>query len=134
MPPALLTAHDPLSAAAAVVPRVDSRTRLDLDPVLDRHRRSHDVTDGTWWPYSRDAADELPSLIAAVDQRRGRTTLRVGVHAEAWEHIPRRLPARGRRIEVRLFHHAAQDLIVLCFAGGEHLALRIVPPDAARGR
>jgi hypothetical protein len=101
--------------------------RLDLDPVAGRHG----VVDGTWWPYSRDAATQLPGLIAAVDQRRGRTTLRVGVHPEAWEHIPRRVPARGRQVDVRLFHHAHADLVILCFAGGEHLALLAVPPAAA---
>lgn len=127
MPTTLLTPRAPLSAVSGTIPRVDSPVRLALTPLPG----PRDVVDGTWWPYSRDATTQLPGLIAAVDQRRGRTTLRVGVHPEAWEHIPRRVPARGRQVDVRLFHHAHVELVVLCFAGGEHLALHVVPPGTA---
>ena len=61
------------------------------------------MVDGAWWPYSRDAAAELPNLIAAVDQRLGRTTLRIGVHQDAWRRIPRRIPARGRQVRIGWF-------------------------------
>ncbi|MFC4016180.1 DUF5994 family protein [Nonomuraea purpurea] len=111
------------------MPRVDSALRLSLHPVLDRRA----VVNGAWWPYSRDAAAELPDLIAAVDQRLGRTTLLVGVHRDAWRRIPHRIPARGRTVRIGGFRHADPHVIVLFFASDEPLALLIIPPDTAAG-
>lgn len=91
------------------------------------------MVDGAWWPGSRDAAAELPALVAAVDQRLGRTTLRVGVHQDAWGHIPRRLPARGRQVRVGWFRHTDPRLITLSFAGGEPVVLLVIPPGTAAG-
>jgi hypothetical protein len=123
MTPAILSQPAPLSPASSVIPTVDSALRLSLHPVLDRRA----VVDGSWWPYSNDADAELPGLIAAVDQRLGRTTLRVGLHRDAWQHIPRRIPARGRRVRVGWFRHTDPRLITLAFAAGEPIVLLIVP-------
>ncbi|WP_146615991.1 DUF5994 family protein [Nonomuraea aridisoli] len=91
------------------------------------------VVDGAWWPCSRDAAAELPALVAAVDQRLGRTTLRVGVHRDAWRHIPDRFPARGRQVRVGWFLSTDPRVITLTFAAGEPVVLLIIPPDTAAG-
>ncbi len=91
------------------------------------------MVDGAWWPGSRDAAAELPALVAAVDQRLGRTTLRVGVHQDAWRRIPRRLPARGRQVRVGWFRHTDPRVITLSFAGGEPVVLLVIPPGTAAG-
>ncbi|MFI6604746.1 DUF5994 family protein [Nonomuraea sp. NPDC050536] len=80
MTPTILTHPKP--------PQVDPALRLTLNPVLDRRA----VLDGAWWPRSRDAAAELPGLVAAVDRLLGRSTLRIGVHKDTWDHIPRRIP------------------------------------------
>ncbi|MFL6052525.1 MAG: DUF5994 family protein [Actinoallomurus sp.] len=100
-----------------------------MDPVL----AGRGPLDGAWWPYSHDAAVELPGLIAAVDQRLGRTTLRVCVHTEAWDHIPRRIPARGRQIEVGRLCGTDPRLMTLMFAGADAVNLLIMPSDSTGG-
>ncbi|MBG0832725.1 hypothetical protein HS041_34050 [Planomonospora sp. ID67723] len=97
--------------------------------MLDRRA----VVDGAWWPYSHDATAELPGLIAAVDRLLGRVTLRVGVHQDAWERIPRSIPARGRHIRVGWFRYADSRMITLVFAAAEPVVLLIIPPGAATG-
>ncbi|MFF4617123.1 DUF5994 family protein [Nonomuraea jabiensis] len=129
MTPTLLSQRAPLGSTLSATPRVDSALRLSLHPVLDRRA----VVNGAWWPYSHDAAAELPDLIAAVDQRLQRTTLLVGVHRNAWRRIPRRIPARGRTVRVGWFRHADPHVIVLFSASDEPVALLIIPPDTAVG-
>ncbi|TMR32218.1 hypothetical protein ETD85_23320 [Nonomuraea zeae] len=92
--------------------------------MLDRRA----TVDGAWWPYSRDAAAELPGLIAAVDQRLGRTTLSVGVYRDSWDHVPRRIPARGREIRVGWIRHADPRVITLIPAGAEPISLLVIEP------
>ncbi|WP_250564518.1 DUF5994 family protein [Sphaerisporangium fuscum] len=129
MTPTLLSQPAPLSPVSSAIPRVDSALRLSLHPVLDRRA----VVDGAWWPYSRDAAAELPGLIAAVDQRLGRTTLRIGLYRDAWRHIPRRIAARGRQVRVGWFRYTDPHVITLIFAAGEPVVLLIIPPGTAVG-
>ncbi|GGL02214.1 DUF5994 family protein [Planomonospora parontospora] len=129
MTPTLLSHPTPLSPTAGAVPAVDSAVRISLDPVLGRR----DALDGAWWPYSRDAAAELPGLIAAIDQRLGRTTLRVGLHPDAWEHIPRRIPARGRQIRVGWFRSTRPHLVTLILADAEPVTLLVIAPDTTQG-
>ncbi|SEG79948.1 hypothetical protein SAMN05444920_104774 [Nonomuraea solani] len=87
--------------------------------------------DGAWWPSSRDAAAELPGLIAAVDRLLERVTLRVGLHGDAWQHIPRRIPAHGRQVRVGWFRYTDPRVITLSFASGEPVVLLIIPSDTA---
>ncbi|MEV5555247.1 DUF5994 family protein [Nonomuraea wenchangensis] len=124
-----LSPHAPLSAASQAIPRVDSALRLSLRPVPDRRA----VVDGAWWPSSRDAAAEMPGLIAAVDRLLDRITLRIGVHRDAWQNIPRRIPARGRQVRVGWFRHTDPRVITLSFAAGEPVVLLIVPSGTAAG-
>ncbi|WP_157252893.1 DUF5994 family protein [Nonomuraea typhae] len=127
--PTLLPLPAPLSPTSAAIPRVDSALRLSLHPVPNRRA----VVDGAWWPYSRDAAAELPALIAAVDQRLGRTTLLVGVSRVAWRRVPSRIPARGRQVRVGCFRHGTPPVIVLFFAAHRPVALLVIPSDTAVG-
>jgi hypothetical protein len=129
MTPTLLSPPKPLTAAASAHPVIDSPLRIRLSPTLDRRA----VVDGAWWPYSRDAAAELPALIAAVDQRLDRITVGIGVHRDAWDHIPRGIPARGRQVRVGRLHHIDPRVITLIFAVGEPVVLLVIPPGAARG-
>ncbi len=96
MTPTLLSQRAPLSSASSAIPLADCALRLSLHPVPNRRA----MVDGAWWPYSRNAAAELPGLIAAVDRLLDRVTLRVSVHGDTWQSIPRRIPARGRQIRI----------------------------------
>ncbi|TKK86552.1 hypothetical protein FDA94_20825 [Herbidospora galbida] len=124
----MTTQRTPIKSVASAMPQADSAVRLSLSPALDRTA----VADGAWWPRSRDATAELPGLIAAVDQRMGRATMRVGLHADAWDDIPHRIPARGRQIRVGWFRHSDPRMITLTLDGRQEVALLVVPPDAER--
>ncbi|MEV4021049.1 DUF5994 family protein [Nonomuraea angiospora] len=119
----------PPSAGAAAVPATQSALRLSLNPVLDQRG----TVDGAWWPHTRDADAELPALISAVDRRLNRAVLRVGLYLDAWDHIPRRIPARGRQVRVGWFRSADPHLITLSIAGTAPITLLVIPPDTANG-
>ncbi|WP_245740331.1 DUF5994 family protein [Nonomuraea maritima] len=106
-----------------------SALRLSLNTVL--HQQG--TIDGAWWPRTRDAGTELPALISAVDQRLGRAVLRVGLHVDAWDHIPRRIQAPGRQVRVAWFRSADPHLITLSFAGTSPVSLLVIPPRTAAG-
>ncbi|GAA2314609.1 DUF5994 family protein [Nonomuraea roseoviolacea subsp. roseoviolacea] len=114
-------------AATADVPTAHPELRLRLNPALDRKG----TVDGAWWPRTRDAAAELPALIAAVGERSGRNVLRVGVHRDAWDHIPHRIPTPGRQVRVGWFRSADPSLVTLSLAGTEPVTLLVVPPGTA---
>ncbi|MFC5814109.1 DUF5994 family protein [Nonomuraea sp. NPDC050478] len=128
MTPTLFSQSAPLSASSAI-PRADSALRLILHPVPNRRA----VVDGAWWPYSRNAAAELPGLVAAADRLLDRVTLRVGVHGDTWQSLTRRIPARGRQIRVSWSRHTDPRLIILSFATGDPVVLLIIPPGTAVG-
>ncbi|MFG1708032.1 DUF5994 family protein [Nonomuraea sp. M3C6] len=119
------TPSSPVTAAATA----HSAFRLSLNPLLDRRG----TVDGAWWPRTRDAAAELPALISAVDQRLGRAVLRVGLYLDAWDHIPRRIPAPGRQVRVGWFRSAEPHLITLSIAGTAPITLLVIPPGTANG-
>ncbi|MEU7002999.1 DUF5994 family protein [Nonomuraea sp. NPDC046570] len=87
--------------------------------------------DGAWWPRSTDAAAELPALIAAVDQRQGEMTLRVGLQVDAWDNIPHRIAAPGRVVRVGWFRSMDGRLVTLSIRGRqEGITLQVIPPQA----
>ncbi|WP_214318158.1 DUF5994 family protein [Nonomuraea sediminis] len=129
MTPTILSYLKPLSAASHAMPPVDSTLRLSLNPVPDRRA----TVDGAWWPYSRNAAVELPGLITTVDRLLDRTTVRIDVHRDAWDHIPRRIPARGRQVRIDVACHVDPRVITLIFAFADPVVLLVIPPDAATG-
>jgi hypothetical protein len=103
------------------------KVRLSLDPDLARRG----AVDGAWWPASYDAGAELPALIAAIDQRLERRVLRVGLHIDTWDNIPRRIAAPGRQIRVGWFRTIDPHVANLISPGIEHLNLLVIPPDTA---
>ncbi|MEO3876530.1 STAS domain-containing protein [Nonomuraea sp. B12E4] len=122
----LFTPTAPLSAAGGAPLTTDSAVRLWLDPALDRRG----TRDGAWWPYSNNAAAELPGLIATVDKCLGQITIRVGLHADIWDDVPYRIPARGRQVMVDCSHGTDPHLLRLTLVGAEPVNLMVVPPDA----
>ncbi|MFI7470184.1 DUF5994 family protein [Nonomuraea sp. NPDC049646] len=66
--------------------------RLSIDPAPNQRN----VADRARWPSSPDASAELPGLVAAVGELLDQVTLRIGIHGDMWQNIPRRIPARGR--------------------------------------
>ncbi|MDP9863099.1 MULTISPECIES: DUF5994 family protein [Streptosporangium] len=125
MTPKLLSRITP--PVVAVPMTTSSAVRLSLD-LVPGHRG---LVDGAWWPYSRNAGVELPGLIAAVDRLLGRPVLRVGLHADVWDGVPRRIPARGRQVEVGPSRSADHRLIRLSVAGMEHVDLLVIPSGTA---
>ncbi|MGP3965715.1 DUF5994 family protein [Nonomuraea sp. 3N208] len=123
----LLSPSTPSNSVTAAAPTAHSAPRLSLNPLVDRRG----TVDGAWWPRTRDAAAELPTLISAVDQRLGRAVLRVGLYQDAWDHIPRRIPARGRHVRVGWFRSADPHLITLSIAGTAPVTLLVIPPGTA---
>ncbi|GAA1292201.1 hypothetical protein Psi02_49450 [Planotetraspora silvatica] len=89
------------------------------------------AVDGAWWPRSTDATAELPGLIAAVDRRTGETTLRVGLHVDAWDAIPHRIPAPGRAVRVGWFRSMDRRLVSLTMRGRDTITLRVIAPETA---
>ncbi|MEV4097224.1 DUF5994 family protein [Streptosporangium saharense] len=124
MTPTVLFNLKPLVSAMPTAPVTGPPVRLCFEPVLDAHATAH----GMWWPYSHDAAVELPGLIAAVDQRLGRTTLLVSVHHEVWQNIPYRVPARGRQVRIDCLRHGGPQVVTLSLTGAERIVLLVVEP------
>ncbi|MEV4398989.1 DUF5994 family protein [Nonomuraea sp. NPDC049607] len=103
--------------------------RLSVDPAPNQRK----VADRARWFSSPDASAELPGLIAAVGELLDRVTLRIGIHGDMWQNIPRRIPARGRQVRIGWFRHIHPRAITVSFATGEPVMLRIIPSRTAAG-
>jgi hypothetical protein len=84
---------------------------------------------GGWWPRSRDATVELPGLIAELSARAGRVT-RVALQVDAFDNIPHRLTAGGRKVRVAWFRSMNMNTVMLTMADRDDLVLLVVPPLA----
>ena len=99
--------------------------RLCLGPALSRRT----LLDGGWWPRSADPAAELPGLIRAIDDRRGRVT-RVMLSPAGWDSQPRWLGGAGRAVPLDWFPGQPAGLLT-AFCGDNHVDLLVVPPGTA---
>jgi hypothetical protein len=98
--------------------------RLRLGPVPSRRT----LLGGGWWPRSADPVAELPGLIRAIDDRRGRVT-RVMLGPEGWDSQPRWLRGAGRAVPLDWFPgQPAGVLTVFCI--DDRVNLLVVPPGA----
>jgi Family of unknown function (DUF5994) len=102
-----------------------SAPRLRLGPALS-HRT---LLDGGWWPRSADPAAELPGLISAIDDRRGRVT-RVMLGPAGWDSQPRWLGGAGRAVPLDWFPGQPAGLLT-AFCDDNHVDLLVVPPGTA---
>jgi hypothetical protein len=105
-----------------------ARPRLRLRP----DRSGFALLDGGWWPRSADPAAELPRLILALDEWRGRIT-RVMLGAADWNASrPRRIrvdgPAGTRVVRLGWFASMPAGLLTAISANGERTDLVTIPP------
>jgi hypothetical protein len=84
---------------------------------------------GGWWPRSRDATAELPGLINELSTRVGRVS-RVALQVDAFDNIPHKLAAGGRKVHVAWFRYMNTNTVLLTMAGRDDLVLLVVPPLA----
>jgi hypothetical protein len=106
--------------------RAPSGARLSLDPATVRQAGIQ----GGWWPRSRDAAAELPGLIAELSTRAGRVS-RVGLQADAFGNIPHKLTVGGRNVAVGWFRYMNEHTVILTMPGRDDLVLLVIPPQAS---
>jgi hypothetical protein len=106
-------------------PPIPPTSRLSLDPALGRGG----ILGGGWWPRSRDAGTELPSLISLLNPQVG-VVVRLGVDARDWDDIPRRMMVGGHRVGVGWFADLNHKIIVTR-GPQDHILLLVVPPYAA---
>jgi len=114
-----------ITFASAHDQSVPDVARLSLDPTGGKR----DGISGGWWPLSRDAALELPGLIAELNARAGRVS-RVGLPVSAFGNIPRRLTVGERKVHVAWFRYMNMHTVLLTMASHDDLVLLVVPPDA----
>jgi hypothetical protein len=105
-------------------PPIPPMSRLSLDPALGRGG----ILGGGWWPHSRDAGTELPSLISLLNPQVG-VVVRLGVDARDWDDIPRRMTVGGHRVGVGWFADLNHKIIVTR-GPQDHILLLVVPPHA----
>ncbi len=103
-------------------------SRISFDPSLTRRG----AVDGGWWPESRNAAAELPGLIAALGARPGVHVHRVAVHGDEWDDIPRRLPAGdGHVIRVNWFTTIPRHTVSVSADSHDTINLLVIPSGTA---
>ncbi len=115
-----------------VVPRQSAPVREPLRLSFDSALSRGGAVDGGWWPRSRNAATELPGLIAALDSRPGVHVRRLSVHVNEWDDIPRRLPAGGSRvIRVNWFTTIPRHTISVTADAHDMINLLVIPSGTA---
>jgi hypothetical protein len=93
-------------------------------------RADRAVLDGGWWPHSYEAADELPGLVRALDERFG-PIRRLLLSSTAWEGQVRRLTVGDRVVRVGWFGSVDPGLLVATTDRGDQIDLLVVPPETA---
>jgi hypothetical protein len=111
---------------SAMPSRSEAAAPGSLDPATVRHAGIH----GGWWPRSRDAAAELPGLIAEPSTRAGRVS-RLAPQADAFGNIPPRLTVGGRKVPAAWFRYMNKHTAILTMAGRDDLVLLVIPPKAS---
>lgn len=99
--------------------------RLRLGPVPSRRT----LLGGGWWPRSADPVAELPGLIRAIDNRRGRVT-RLMLGPTGWDSQPRWLGGAGRAVPLDWFPGQPAGVLT-AFCNGDRVDLLVVPPGSA---
>ena len=120
------TAPDSVSVRSTPISPERIPPRLSFDPAHNRRR----AVNGGWWPQTRDAATELPALIAALDSVPGERVSRLAVHADDWDDIPDRLPGSDRHaIRVNWFTTIPRHTISVTADRKGPIELLVIPAD-----
>jgi hypothetical protein len=121
--------HD-LAAAGPTHPDkrlYESVTRNRLRLTGSRAPSEH--IDGAWWPRSKQLADELPDLLAAVQDRLGAVAM-VGYCRDGWITAPPQIEVGGgRTVELLGFTSDEPPTVILIGEDGHHLTLHVVDPN-----
>jgi Family of unknown function (DUF5994) len=125
-PPSANGSAPPLAPAPQRPRRAPGGARLSLDPATARQAGIQ----GGWWPRSRDAAAELPGLIAELSMRAGRVS-RVALQVDAFGNIPHKLTVGGRKVSVGWFRYMNKHTVILTMADRDDLVLVVIPPRAS---
>lgn len=83
--------------------------------------------DGAWWPRSRELADELPALLAAVGERLGPVE-RVSHHLGDWAPAPRRTGVGATAVRIGGYRWQATGTVDL-EGPAYRVTLLVVPPE-----
>jgi hypothetical protein len=119
-------APDGLPARSTPISPERISPRLSFNPANSRRR----AVDGGWWPQTRDAGIELPSLIAALDSWPGERVSRLAVHADDWDDIPDELPGGDRHaIRVDWFTTIPRHTITVTADRNGPIELLVIPAD-----
>jgi hypothetical protein len=59
-------------------------------------------------------------------------TLRVGLHVDAWDDIPHRIPVPGRAVRVGWFRSMDRRLVSLTMRGRDTITLRVIAPETTQ--
>jgi len=92
--------------------------------------RVEGALDGGWWPHTRNLAEELPGLLAAVTSRFG-PVARISLNALAWDVLAEEIPAGDRVVQLVWFRACDAHTIRLVGTGSWHLDVLVIPPDTA---
>ncbi|WP_436498276.1 DUF5994 family protein [Actinokineospora sp. HUAS TT18] len=85
--------------------------------------------DGAWWPSTKNLAEELPPLLAALADDLGHAE-RVTYNLTAWNPPSRRLILGGGVVRLEGFQSQHQDTLTVVGSDGKRrLTLLTVPPE-----
>jgi Family of unknown function (DUF5994) len=104
--------------------------RMSLKPATEIRGK----VDGAWWPRSDDLADELPPLVAVLDQLWGRIT-RVTVHEGMWPKLPAKVRTGLHTVRLGWFdaEQSPHDLCLFSYSVGRW-DLLVIPPECDPSR
>jgi hypothetical protein len=106
-------------------PAAEGAARLTLSELPP----AQTALDGSWWPRSRELADEVPALVAEL-RRQGRPADRVTYNPQLWAPGPSRLRADGHLLRLGWFASEDPHQITLTEAGSRfRTVLLVVPPQ-----
>jgi hypothetical protein len=83
-----------------------------------------------WWPRSRDAAAELPELIAAISLRLGGPVTRVSLNIDAWD-APHdvRLSVSDQVVRLGWFHYIDPHMVTAGRGTHDRISIAMLPAD-----
>ncbi|WP_234042436.1 DUF5994 family protein [Streptomyces marianii] len=101
-----------------------SQARLALTP----NTSLAGLLDGAWWPYSRDLTAELPPLVDALEERRGRIT-RITANPAPWPVASYKVPVGGYTVHVGWLTDQDRDTMMLLSHALGRCDLLVIPPE-----